>query len=40
MSNREAIDILNNIIRFLYKYGFPLEADKLDEVRQFLSKDL
>ena len=45
MNNKEAIDVLNDVIRTLY--GFTQEsnqselnkaADKLDEVRQFLGE--
>lgn len=47
MDNREAIDILNDVIRQLNKEYHHEQrptscdmADKLNEVRQFLGKDL
>ncbi len=47
MTNREAIDILNDVIRELYKesrekdrYDLGNLGDALDDVRQFLGRDL
>ena len=40
MDNRKAIDILNDVIRMLNKNKCYESADELDEVRQFLGRDL
>ena len=40
MNDRKAIDILNDVIRMLNKNKCYESAEKLDEVRQYLGRDL
>ena len=39
-STREAIDYLNGAIRILHKYNHNVLAAQLDDIRQFIGRDL